>query len=85
MVFEIELVSQDLAKISFQAFFKKMTLAELFLDQIQKSFGTLYESHMEYPNALITKFGLLMSGDLSSVFSRLIEFELEHKKFVKAV
>lgn len=43
----------------------------------------LYESTMEYPNALINKFGLLMSGDLSSVFRRLIEFELEHKKFMK--
>ena len=40
---------------------------------------------MEYPQTLIQKFGMLMSGDLSSVFTRLIEFELEHKKFVKSI
>lgn len=71
------------SKISYQAYIKKMTIIELFLSQINQTYGLLYETTMEYPDSLINKFGLLMSGDLSSVFRRLIEFELEHKLFIK--
>ena len=71
------------SKISFEAFYKKMTIVEMFLNQINKTYGLLYENHMEYPLALVNKYGALMSGDMNSVFKRLIEFELEHRKFVK--
>lgn len=70
------------AKISYEAFVKKMTIPELLLNQITKTHQLFNESHFEYPPVLIQKFSLLMSGDLSSVFTRLIEFELEHQRFL---
>ena len=71
------------SKLSYEAFNRKMTIIEMFLSEITKTYEEFYEKHMEYPSMLIHKFSLLMSGDLSSVFTRLIEFEIEHKRFLK--
>jgi len=69
------------SKISYHAFIKKMTIVEFLLNQILKTYYHAYESKIQYPNSLIDSFGILISGDLHSIFKKLVQFELEYKKF----
>lgn len=63
------------SKISYEAFNKQMTISELLLDQITKTYAQFHEQDFEYSPQLIQKFSYLMCGDLGTVFNRLIEFE----------
>ena len=69
------------AKISYHAFVKRQTIAELIFRQILNTYYHAYEHNIEYPEDLVNKFAILVCGDLNRVFRKLIEFELELKKF----
>jgi len=59
-----------------------MTISELIFRQILDTYHFAYGHRIEYPEDLVDKYAIMICGDLNKVFRKLMEFELEFKKFI---
>lgn len=65
------------SKIAFQAFQKRVTINELFIEQIYNSYTLLTESGSidpvtDYSKECMDQFHSILEGDLSSIITKLI-------------